>query len=82
MVLKRSFQAVRQQIGKGDKLMEVFLLTERIDREGKKSEEERSDLFKRQYLPRLKPFPCVRELFERLRSDGRRMALTSSGKSD
>lgn len=77
------FEAVRQQIGKGgDKLLEVFLSPDQIDREGKQIEEERSDLFKRKYLPQVKPFPCLRELFERLKSDGKRMALASSAKGD
>src|SRR5690349_12477527 len=61
------FAAVREQIGKGgDKLMQVFLSPEQIDREGKQIEQERSDLFKREYLPKVKPFPAIRELFERV----------------
>jgi HAD superfamily hydrolase (TIGR01509 family) len=33
-------------------------------------------------LPRVIPFPKVRELFERIRHDGKRIALASSGKED
>jgi HAD superfamily hydrolase (TIGR01509 family) len=75
--------AVREQIGKGgDKLMQVFLSPEQIEREGKQIEQERSDFFKREYLPKVKPFPAIRELFERLRSDGKKIALASSAKRD
>ena len=72
---------VRSQIGKGgDELMPVFLPQARIDREGEAIESYRSDLFKRKYLPEVRPFPGVRALFERLRDAGLRIALASSGK--
>ncbi|HEV7440388.1 MAG TPA: HAD family hydrolase, partial [Methylobacterium sp.] len=69
------------QIGKGgDQLMPVFLPQERIEREGETIEAYRSDLFRRTYLPQVKPFPGVRELFARIRADGHAIALASSGK--
>ena len=72
---------VRSQIGKGgDELMPVFLPRERIERDGETIEAFRSDLFKRKYLPDVKPFPGVRPLFERIRADGLTIALASSGK--
>jgi HAD superfamily hydrolase (TIGR01509 family) len=72
---------VRSQIGKGgDELMPVFLPPERIEREGKAIESYRSDLFKRKYLPEVRPFPAVRPLFERIRAAGLKIALASSGK--
>lgn len=72
---------VRSQIGKGgDELMPVFLPKARIDREGEAIEAYRSDLFKRDYLPKVRPFPGVRPLFERIRADGLTIALASSGK--
>lgn len=78
-----AFQEVRDQIGKGgDKLMAVFLSPEQIDREGKQMEEERRKLFEREYLPQVKPFPGLRELFERIKADGKKMALASSAKKD
>ncbi|MDP4025921.1 HAD family hydrolase [Methylobacterium sp. NEAU 140] len=73
--------AVRSQIGKGgDELMPVFLPPERVAREGETIEAYRSDLFKRSYLARVKPFPGVRPLFERIRAQGSTVALASSGK--
>jgi beta-phosphoglucomutase-like phosphatase (HAD superfamily) len=78
-----NFRAVRDQIGKGgDKLMKVFLSEEQIDRWGKEIAEERTALFKRQYLPQVKPFPQLRGLFERLRKDKIEIALASSAKDD
>ncbi|MDR7040196.1 HAD superfamily hydrolase (TIGR01509 family) [Methylobacterium sp. BE186] len=73
--------AVRRQIGKGgDQLMPVFLSEAQIAREGETIEAYRSDLFKRAYLSKVRPFPGVRALLERIRADGRRVALASSGK--
>jgi HAD superfamily hydrolase (TIGR01509 family) len=77
------FQAVRDQIGKGgDKLMKVFLSREQIERQGEEIEAERAKLFKRKYLSRVKPFPKLQGLFERLRDDGTKIALGSSAKGD
>ena len=77
------FCDVRSQIGKGgDQLMPVFLPAEQIERQGKEIEEFRSDLFKREYLPRVKAFPSVRELFERILADGKKIGLASSAKGD
>ena len=72
---------VRRQIGKGgDELMPVFLPKARIEREGETIEAYRSDLFKRKYLPEVRPFPSVRPLFEHIRAAGLKIALASSGK--
>lgn len=74
---------VRRQIGKGgDQLMPVFLTDEQLKRQGKEIESFRSDLFKRDYLDKVRPFPGVRTLFERARHAGLRIALASSGKKD
>lgn len=76
-----SFGAVRSQIGKGgDQLMPVFLPTELIERQGDEIEAFRAALFKKSFLPKVKPFPQVKELFERLRRDGTWLALASSAK--
>ena len=72
---------VRSQIGKGgDELMPVFLSDAQLRDEGETIEAYRSDLFKRAYRDRVKPFPGVRALFERLRTEGTTIALASSGK--
>ena len=78
-----SHDAVRSQIGKGgDQLMPVFLSREMVDERGEEIEKFRSDLFKREYLPKVRPFPGVRELFERIRAAGQTVVLASSCKED
>jgi HAD superfamily hydrolase (TIGR01549 family) len=76
-------EAVRRQIGKGaDQLLPVFFSPVELAQFGKELEEYRSNLYKKEYLPRVKAFPKVRELFERIRQDGKRIALASSAKGD
>ena len=73
------FEDIRVQIGKGgDQLMPVFLSAEEVDARGEEMSHFRSELFKREFLPGLQPFPKVRELFERIRADGREIVLASS----
>src|ERR1051325_9864680 len=77
------YEEVRYQIGKGgDQLMPVFFSEEELRRFGKELEEYRGRLFKEKYLPEVKGFPQVRELFERILSDGKRIVLASSAKGD
>jgi HAD superfamily hydrolase (TIGR01549 family) len=77
------YERVRQQIGKGgDQLLPVFLTRQEQHSYGKKLEEFRGRLFKRKYLPQVKPFPKVRELFQRLQNDGKQIVLASSAKGD
>jgi HAD superfamily hydrolase (TIGR01509 family) len=72
---------VHAQIGKGgDQLMPVFLSRHEIERFGDELERLRAELFTRDYLPGVEPFPKVRELFERLKGDGVQIALASSAK--
>jgi HAD superfamily hydrolase (TIGR01549 family) len=76
-------EAVRRQIGKGaDQLLPVFFSPVELAQFGKELEEYRSNLYKKEYLPHVKAFPKVRELFERIRQDGKRIALASSAKGD
>jgi len=76
-----SHAEARGQIGKGgDQLLPVFLDPERVEREGAEIEAYRSDLFKRDYLSQVKPFPGVPALFRHLRAQGLKVALASSGK--
>jgi len=77
------FAEVRRQIGKGaDQLLPVFFSPKELAELGQELEEYRSELYKNEYLPRIKAFPKVRELFERIRQDGKRIALASSAKGD
>jgi HAD superfamily hydrolase (TIGR01509 family) len=80
---KVSFGAIRRQIGKGaDQLLPVFFSKDELDQFGDELNSDRSTLFKQQYLPTVKAFPKVRELFERIKQDGRQIALASSAKDD
>ena len=74
---------VRHQIGKGgDQLMPALLPQDIVERRGKEIERYRSDLFKREYLSQVRAFSGVRDLFERIKADGKKIALASSAKGD
>lgn len=78
-----SRDALRAQIGKGsDQYLPEFLTSEEIERFGKELDQDRSELFRKEYLPRVRPFPKVRELFQRIRDDDKRIILASSGKEE
>jgi HAD superfamily hydrolase (TIGR01509 family) len=77
------FIEIRKQIGKGgDQLMPVFLDKAEIEKVGKQLQEFRAQLFKEKYLPQVKPFPKVRELFETVLKHGQKVALASSSRGD
>ena len=77
------FAEVRLQIGKGaDQLLPVFFSPEEMAKFGQELEDYRSELYKKEYLPHVKAFPKVRELFERIRQDRKSIALASSAKGD
>jgi len=70
---------VRGQIGKGGDLLVPDLCNAReMQRFGEALKTYRSELYKETYMPRVRPFPRVRELFEELRRRGIRLALASS----
>jgi HAD superfamily hydrolase (TIGR01509 family) len=77
------YHDVRWQIGKGgDQLLPVFVPEDRLQNLKPIIEKYRGELFKRKYLPRVKPFPGVRDLFLRIRRDGHHIALASSATAD
>src|SRR3954469_23838002 len=76
-------EQLRAQIGKGsDQYLPEFLSKEEIERFGKELDKYRSEVFRKNYLPRVRPFPKVRELFERIRGDGKQIVLATSGKEE
>jgi HAD superfamily hydrolase (TIGR01549 family) len=80
---KVGFVAVRSQIGKGgDQLIPVFLSKQEQQRFGEELEKTRASLWKRKYMCQARPFPRVRELVQRVKDDGKRIALASSANSD
>jgi HAD superfamily hydrolase (TIGR01549 family) len=77
------YEKVRHQIGKGgDQLMPVFFSKQELDEFGEEMEKYRGELFKREYLPQVRAFASVRELFLKIRDDGKRLALASSAKEE
>jgi HAD superfamily hydrolase (TIGR01549 family) len=80
---KIAWDVVRGQIGKGGDLLVPDLLNAReMQRFGAKLEKYRTQLFKKKYMKRVKPFPRIRELFETLRRRRVKLALASSSNPD
>ncbi|HEX8845007.1 MAG TPA: HAD family hydrolase [Pyrinomonadaceae bacterium] len=77
------FDEVRHQIGKGgDQLMPVFFSKEELREFGEELEKYRGELFKRDFIKRVRPFAHVRDLLRRIRDDRLRIALASSAKEE
>jgi HAD superfamily hydrolase (TIGR01549 family) len=77
------FERVRSQIGKGgDQLVPSLLSPNQVAHFGKELEQYRSELFKKKYLHQVRGFPSVRELFQRILAEHRKIALASSAKKD
>jgi HAD superfamily hydrolase (TIGR01549 family) len=74
-------EQLRAQIGKGsDQYIPEFLTPDEIKRFGNELDEYRSELFRKEYLPKVRPFPKVRVLFQRIQDDDKRIVLASSAK--
>ena len=81
--VQANFQEVRSHIGEGaDPLMPAFLPSHTPASVQEEVENFRSSLFKREYLPKVRAFSGVRELFHRLRAQGCKLVLASSCASD
>jgi HAD superfamily hydrolase (TIGR01509 family) len=74
---------IREQIGKGpDQLLPVFFSEQEIARFGEELDRHHGRLFRRRYRHRVRPFPKVSELFQRIHADGICVALASSADRD
>jgi phosphoglycolate phosphatase-like HAD superfamily hydrolase len=81
--IRVTFEDVRSQIGKGgDQLLPVFVPPDKLDALKSQIEAYRGDLFKREYLPQVRPFPKVHELLARIKEHRHRIVLASSAKAD
>lgn len=77
------FEKIRAQIGRGaDTLLPELLSDKEIDEFGDQIAESRGEIFKKEYLERVKPFEKVRRLFETIKADGKKIALASSSKKE
>lgn len=73
-------QAIREQIGKGgDQLIPCFLSPEQISSFGDRLDRRKGEIFKTKYLEKVKAFPGVTALFERLDRDRKSIILATSG---
>ena len=74
-----SYELIRPQIGKGaDDMLPVFFSKNELHRFGRDLEKYRGELFERDYLPKVKAFPRVRDLFERIKQEGKKISLAST----
>jgi HAD superfamily hydrolase (TIGR01509 family) len=81
--IQLELEAIRRQIGKGgDELIPVFVpwWKRRMIEEPLKAY--RKFIFQHDYLPKVEPFPGVRDLFLRMKTSGMRPALASSADKD
>jgi HAD superfamily hydrolase (TIGR01509 family) len=77
------FEDVLRQIGKGaDQLLPEFVPARDLPRLEKPLKEYRKDLFHREFFDKLKAFPGSRELLERMRGSGLRVAVASSSNKE
>jgi len=77
------FADIRRQIGKGgDQLLPVFFPPQELQRFGDEMQESRGRIFRERYMDQVRPFPKVRELFERIKRDGKMIALASSAEKE
>lgn len=77
------YDVVRHQVGKGgDLLVPDLLNAKEMRRFGDDVKQYKGDLYKEKFLPRVKPFPRVKAIFEALRARGAKLALASSSHQD
>ncbi|HEY8381223.1 MAG TPA: HAD family phosphatase [Microvirga sp.] len=77
------FADMRVQIGKGgDQILHGLISAAMVEERGEEIQQFRTELFARDYMPRVKPFPGVRTLFERIKAAGQQAVLASSGKAE
>jgi HAD superfamily hydrolase (TIGR01509 family) len=80
---KKSFAEVRPLIGKGgDKVLPELTGIDSESDPGQEISETRKKIFAEEYLPKLRPFPRVRELLERMKRDGLMLVVATSAEKD
>jgi HAD superfamily hydrolase (TIGR01549 family) len=78
-----AYSDLRHNVGKGaDQYLAAFLSEDEIKRLAERMVEWRLERFKAEYLPAVRAFPCVRELFEHLKQKNLSIALASSAKGE
>ena len=78
-----SFEELKCLIGMGaDDILEKYLSKKEIGEFADDLKEYRKKIFLEEYLPKLKTFPKLRKLFEKLKADEKQTALASSAGED
>ena len=78
-----TYETVRPLIGMGgDQLLPRVLNVSDDSEIGKKVGDKRGEIFKAKYLPEIKPTPGAADLTGRLKAEGFRLVVVSSGKQD
>lgn len=73
------YDEIRRRIGMGgDNLIPSLLGIEKDTELGARISERRGQLYQEEYFPRLRPFPGVRPLLERMRASGLRLVVATS----
>lgn len=74
---------IHAQIGKGgDNLLPALCDAEFVAAQGEALETRHGEIFKARYMDKVRPFPGVRALFERIAGDGVKIMLASSGSKE
>jgi HAD superfamily hydrolase (TIGR01509 family) len=77
------FASVRSLIGKGgDKLLPEVSGIRVESNQGKAISRDRKEIFLKEFLPTLRPFPGVKELLARMKTDGLKLAIASSAEDE
>lgn len=76
-------EMVRPLVGMGsDKLLPTLIGIDAESEEGKRLIARRKEIFEKEYLPTIRPFPKAREMLERMRSDGLRLVVATSASEE
>ena len=78
-----AFGRVRELIGMGgDRVLPALTGLSEESEVGQEMKERRGKVFRERYLPSCRPFPCARELLQRMQADGLRLAVATSASAD
>src|SRR5947209_4129610 len=77
-----TYETIRGLIGMGGDQILVRLLPQLPDEQKQAIEKRRGEIFEKNYLPTVKPFPGLRSLFEKLKNRQIRIGLASSSGND
>jgi len=78
-----AYEEIRRRIGMGgDNLIPALLGIEKESALDARISERRSEIYRKEYLPNIRPFPGVRALLERMREAGLRLAIATSSPTE